>query len=149
VRFITPIYHPNIDDGGRICLDTLVQQPKGAWTPSLNISTVLSSIQLLISHPNPDDPLMADINEVFVNNPARFVETAKEWTSRYANERENSLVERTRKREVEAFSETSSNLQNAEPPIKKRKEEKNEEGEEDEDAEEEVDEEEEESENED
>jgi len=104
---------------------------------------------LLISHPNPDDPLMADINEVFVNNPARFVETAKEWTSRYANERENSLVERTRKREVEAFSETSSNLQNAEPPIKKRKEEKNEEGEEDEDAEEEVDEEEEESENED
>lgn len=34
---------------------------KGAWRPSLNISTVLTSIQLLMTEPNPDDPLMADI----------------------------------------------------------------------------------------
>lgn len=34
---------------------------KGAWRPSLNISTLLTSIQLLMAEPNPDDPLMADI----------------------------------------------------------------------------------------
>lgn len=34
---------------------------QGAWKPSLNISTVLTSIQLLMAEPNPDDPLMADI----------------------------------------------------------------------------------------
>lgn len=31
VRFVTPVYHPNIDNGGRICLDTLKMPPK-VWT---------------------------------------------------------------------------------------------------------------------
>ena len=34
---------------------------QGSWKPSLNIITVLKSIQLLMAEPNPDDGLMADI----------------------------------------------------------------------------------------
>lgn len=60
MKFLTPIYHANIDAAGRICLDTLKMPPSGAWTPSLNISTVLSSIALLMGHPNPDGVVARD-----------------------------------------------------------------------------------------
>ncbi|MFT7812959.1 ubiquitin-conjugating enzyme E2 T [Arapaima gigas] len=84
MRFVTPIYHPNIDSGGRICLDALKLPPKGAWRPSLNISTVLTSIQLLLVEPNPDDPLMADISSEYKYNKCVFWEKAKKWTEKYA-----------------------------------------------------------------
>nr|XP_022288948.1 ubiquitin-conjugating enzyme E2 T-like [Crassostrea virginica] len=84
VKFSTPIYHPNIDSGGRICLDTLKMPPKGAWKPCLNISTVLTSIQLLMAEPNPEDPLMTEIANEFQYNKATYVQTAKEWTKKYA-----------------------------------------------------------------
>ena len=71
LRFITPIYHPNIDSTGRICLDLLKMPPsvvffssfhiKGNWTPSLNICVLLTSLRLLLAAPNPVDPLMVDI----------------------------------------------------------------------------------------
>ena len=53
VRFVTPIFHPNIDDGGRICLDTLKTGPHGAWAPSVSVPTLLTSIRLLMAHPTP------------------------------------------------------------------------------------------------
>ncbi len=65
VRFMTPIYHPNIDSDGRICLDTLKVQPQGCWSPSININTLLLTIRLLIANPNADDGLVPDITEEY------------------------------------------------------------------------------------
>ncbi|KAF3525580.1 hypothetical protein F2Q69_00050030 [Brassica cretica] len=81
VRFLTKIYHPNIDKLGRICLDIL----KDKWSPALQIRTVLLSIQALLSAPNPDDPLSENIAKHWKSNEAEAMETAKEWTRLYAS----------------------------------------------------------------
>ncbi|KAI4380693.1 hypothetical protein MLD38_006856 [Melastoma candidum] len=84
VTFATPIYHPNIDTGGRICLDILNLPPKGGWQPSLNISTVLLSIRLLLSEPNPDDGLMCEASKEFKYDRQAFDRKARLMTEKYA-----------------------------------------------------------------
>jgi ubiquitin-conjugating enzyme E2 T len=84
IRFITQIYHPNvklnskIDNGGRICLDLLNSPPKGNWKPIINLSTLLTSIQLLMAEPNADDGLMAEIVcSFFFNSRLNFTKKTK------------------------------------------------------------------------
>ncbi|XP_061487816.1 ubiquitin-conjugating enzyme E2 T isoform X2 [Rhineura floridana] len=86
IRFLTRIYHPNIDSAGRICLDVLKLPPKGAWRPSLNIASLLTSIQMLMNEPNPDDPLMADISSEYKYNKQTFLRNARQWTEKYASQ---------------------------------------------------------------
>ena len=48
VLFETPVYHPNIDFSGRICLDIL----KEKWSAIYNVQSVLLSLQSLLGEPN-------------------------------------------------------------------------------------------------
>jgi len=84
MKFITKIFHPNVDDSGRICLSAIQHPPKGTWKPALSTVTVLTSLRVLMSEPNPKDPLMADIAELFENNRAAFTKQARVWTDKYA-----------------------------------------------------------------
>lgn len=52
VRFMTPIFHPNVYQDGRICLDIL----SGAWSPIYGIEAIITSIRSLLCDPNPDSP---------------------------------------------------------------------------------------------
>ncbi|KAH3678348.1 hypothetical protein WICMUC_001581 [Wickerhamomyces mucosus] len=80
VRFLTKIYHPNIDKLGRICLDVL----KNHWSPALQIRTILLSVQALLAAPNPNDPLANDVAEEWLQNENGAIATAKQWTAKYA-----------------------------------------------------------------
>lgn len=101
VRFLTKIFHPNVDKVGRICLDIL----KDKWSPALQIRHVLLSIQALMSTPNPgtfivfsplgflcylkclptaDDALANDIAEIWKSNQEEALATAREWTKKFA-----------------------------------------------------------------
>ncbi|SCV69579.1 BQ2448_2599 [Microbotryum intermedium] len=81
VRFLTKLYHPNIDKLGRICLDIL----KDKWSPALQIRTVLLSVQALLSAPNPDDPLANDVAAHWKENEKDAMRVSREWTQKYAS----------------------------------------------------------------
>lgn len=96
VRFLTKIYHPNVDKLGRICLDILKDKrgpPRGSvsnalssepssrrWSPALQIRTVLLSIQALLSAPNPDDPLDNDVAELWKRDEKEALKKVRETT---------------------------------------------------------------------
>jgi ubiquitin-conjugating enzyme E2 N len=80
IRFMTKIYHPNIDFLGRICLDIIKQR----WFPALQIISVLLSIQVLLSSPNLDDPLNEKVANHFRQNPEDAMKIAIEYTQKYA-----------------------------------------------------------------
>lgn len=77
VKFETPIFHPNIDMSGNICLDIL----KDKWSATYTVSTILLSIQSLLETPNNESPLNGQAAELW-ENKEEFSRLAKR---RYAN----------------------------------------------------------------
>ena len=76
IKFKTPIFHPNINGFGDICLDTITTN----WAPTMTIGKVLLSICSLLTDPNPDDPLEPNIANLYKTNRDEYNRKARIFT---------------------------------------------------------------------
>lgn len=74
VKFLTPIFHPNVYPDGRICLDILANE----WSPIYDLEAVLTSIRSLLCDPNVDSPANGSAAQLFKNNPEEYEKKNKQ-----------------------------------------------------------------------
>ena len=66
------MFHPNVYADGGICLDIL----QNRWSPTYDVSAILTSIQSLLDEPNPNSPansVAAQLYQVTLNYTLTFL----------------------------------------------------------------------------
>ncbi|KAF2740616.1 ubiquitin-conjugating enzyme-like protein, partial [Polyplosphaeria fusca] len=82
-RFLTRIYHPNIDSRGEVCIEILDLESV-LWSPAISISRLLLSIISILDDPGVEDPLVPEIAEVYIQDRQQYDQNARAYTQRYA-----------------------------------------------------------------
>ena len=70
----TSVFHPNFYTDGRICLDILQNQ----WSPIIDVHAVLTSIQSLLTDPNPLSPANVEAAKLYRENIQEYYKRVKE-----------------------------------------------------------------------
>ena len=81
MKFLTKIYHCNVDELGNICLNTL----KKNWKQSFTMEDVLNHIIILLYKQNPDSALNGSAATLYKKDKSKFKEEVKKYVKDYAN----------------------------------------------------------------
>lgn len=68
VRFLSKMFHPNVYADGSICLDIL----QNRWSPTYDVSSILTSIQSLLDEPNPNSPANSQAAQLYQENKREY-----------------------------------------------------------------------------
>ncbi|XP_076155216.1 uncharacterized protein LOC143138681 [Alosa pseudoharengus] len=92
VRFITPVYHCNVNSVGRICHSIFDRN----YSAHITMREILDAIYGLLIAPEPDDPLDSVLAEEFMTAPEKYKAAARRHTKVVASgtmeEMEKKLV---------------------------------------------------------
>ncbi len=82
VHFRTPILHPNVHSKsgvGYLSLDYAKN-----WSPAWTISKLLLAIRLILSDPNPNDPLNSELTELYLKDRETYHKQVRKHTEEHA-----------------------------------------------------------------
>ncbi|RKP00416.1 hypothetical protein CXG81DRAFT_13274 [Caulochytrium protostelioides] len=82
LRFMTRIYHPNVDDDGSVCLGILKSE---AWKPANRMVDVMNALGDLLLNPVATDALRTDIGDLYQSDRAAYNSRAAAWARDYAS----------------------------------------------------------------
>ena len=74
MKFVSKIFHPNVYNDGRICLDILQNQ----WSPIYDVWAILTSIRSLLADPNPNSPANSEAASIYNNNKIEYERRVKQ-----------------------------------------------------------------------
>ena len=78
VRFTSEMFHPNIFPDGTLCLDIIQDQ----WSPIYTTSTILTSIQSLLTDPNPNSPANPEAARLFRTDAKEYKKRVRRIASK-------------------------------------------------------------------
>ncbi|UJR31837.1 hypothetical protein I4U23_019314 [Adineta vaga] len=77
VRFLTSIYHPNVDQDGKFCHELLKKKAK--WLPTTSLVEVVKAVTEHIDKPDIDFSLSISVGREYMENRAEFNRKALEY----------------------------------------------------------------------
>lgn len=93
LKFITPMFHPNIYKDGNVCISILhtstsepfMSEPAtDQWTPIHSIRTILLSVVLLLNEPYLDSPANVDASKAYRASKEDYEKQVKELLEEHA-----------------------------------------------------------------
>jgi ubiquitin-protein ligase len=78
-KFITKMFHPNIDNNGHVCINLL-----NIWNPKVSIEHVLYGILEILDNPVPTGGYPNKAKELLEKNKDEFYKKVEEYTYLYA-----------------------------------------------------------------
>lgn len=84
LQFATKIYHPNVDEEGKLCLP--IVSPEN-WKPATKTEHVMMALLSLINEPEPSHPTRSDLADELTKDRKKFFKTAEEFTKKHAEKR--------------------------------------------------------------
>mmetsp|Transcript_17555 Transcript_17555/g.52725 ORF Transcript_17555/g.52725 Transcript_17555/m.52725 type:complete len:160 (+) Transcript_17555:462-941(+) len=82
VRFSSPMYHANVYPDGTLCLDTIQE----GWSPCQSVSTLLTSVQSLLTDPNCSSPANTDAARLYLSDEKAYNRKVKQLAQRSLEE---------------------------------------------------------------